>query len=225
MNHAASFNRNFPTWAYTDVNVDSQISLHNNGLHSGPRAARVLKLISFVAARLSHTLSGNNRQTQTMDRLANIERCLSDSGYRVSRDVQLPDDGIAQIVASRAYLSWKGWVIQSQHILVQTINSPTVADMKNLFESGFRIGKKRNRVPLIRGLQFGYMIIPVVVANVVSNEVTQYVSQQPPNRWCLMEFPVVCDATSNETFYFKGTPVWGAFFFSDLRNVVAKHIE
>ncbi len=160
-----------------------------------------------------------------MDRLATIEHRLSDSEFRVSQDVALPGGGTAQIVASRAYGSWKGLVIQSQHIVVQTIDSPTVADVKNLFEAGFRIGKKRNRVPLIRGLQFGYMIIPVIIANEVSDEVRQYASKQPPKRWCLMEFPVVCDVNSNETVYFKGTPMWGAFFFSDLRNLVAKYIE
>lgn len=160
-----------------------------------------------------------------MDRLANIDRRLSDSAYRMSRDVQLPGAGTAQLVASRAYLSWKGLVILSQHIVVQTIDSPTVADIQSLFESGFRIGKKRNRVPLIRGLQFGYQIIPVVIANVVSDELRQHVSEQQPKRWCLMGFPVVCDATSNDTFYFKRTPMWGALFFSDLRNVVSKHIE
>ena len=160
-----------------------------------------------------------------MDRLASIDRRLSDSKYRVSRDVQLPYDGTAEIVASRAYLSWKGLVIQSQHIIVRTMDSPTVADIKNLFESGFRIGKKRNRPPLIRGLQFGYMIIPVVIAHVVTDQLRQYVSEQPPKRWSLMEFPVLCDAKSNDTFYFKGTPIWNALFFSDLRNVVAKYIE
>ena len=160
-----------------------------------------------------------------MDRLANIEQRLSDSGYRVSRDVELPGNGTAQIVVSRVYLSWKGLVIQSQHIIVRTIASPTIADMQHLFESGFRIGKKRNNVPLIRGLQLGYMIVPVVIANVVSDEVRQHVSQRPPKRWCLIEFPVVCDAKSNEALYFKGTPLWGAFFFSDLRNVVAEYIE
>jgi hypothetical protein len=160
-----------------------------------------------------------------MDRLASIERRLTDVGYRVSRDVPLSDGGIAQIVASRAYFSWKGLVIQSQHILVRTIDRPVVADIKALFEAGFRIGKERNRVPLIRGLQFGYMIIPVVIANVISNEVRQYVSQEPPKRWCLLKFPVVCDAASNDTYYFKETPLWGAFFFSDLRGVVRRHIE
>ena len=159
-----------------------------------------------------------------MDRLATIDSRLSDSGYRVSRDVQLPDNGTAQLVASRAYLSWKGLVIQSRHIIVQTIDSPTVTDIRNLFESGFRIGKERNRVPLFRGLQFGYMIIPVIIANVVSDELRQHVSQQQRKRWCLMEFPVVCDATSNDTFYFKGTAFWGALYFSDLRNIVSRHI-
>ena len=159
-----------------------------------------------------------------MDRLATIDSRLSDSGYRVSRDVQLPDNGTAQLVASRAYLSWKGLVIQSRHVIVQTIDSPTVTDIRNLFESGFRIGKERNRVPLFRGLQFGYMIIPVIIANVVSDELRQHVSQQQRKRFCLMEFPVVCDATSNDTFYFKGTAFWGALYFSDLRNIVSRHI-
>ena len=160
-----------------------------------------------------------------MDRLATIHRRLCDSGYRVSQDVPLPDGGTARIAASRAYLSWKGLVVQSQHIIVQTIERPTVTDLKNLFKFAFRIGKQRNRVPLVRGLQFGYMIIPVVIATEISDEVRHYVLQQPPKRFCILEFPVVCEAQSDNTYYFTETPLWGGFFFSDLRNVVAQHIE
>lgn len=160
-----------------------------------------------------------------MDRLTSIERRLSDSEYLVSRDVQLPGGGTAKIVASRTYFSWKGFVILSQHLVVCKMEQPTVADMQKLFQDGFHIGKKRNRVPLVRGLQFGYMIVPVIIADVVSDELIQHVSQHPKKHWCLFEYPVVCNANSKETYYFKGTSWWGALFFSDLRDVVSTYIE
>lgn len=160
-----------------------------------------------------------------MNKLELIKEKLSNAGYKVSVDVELQNDTNANIVASRTYFSWKGLVILSQHIVIQVVDAPTILDFKNLFNAGFNIGKKLNRVPLLRGLQFGYMIIPIIIANDVSDEVKQFVSQVPSKHWSIFEFPVVFDASSNETIFFKETTFWGAFFFSDLRCVVSKYIE
>ena len=68
------------------------------------------------------------------------------------------------------------------------------------------------------------MIAPVVIAPNISDEVIRYVQQQPLKRWSLFEFPVVCRENSTKTFYFESTPIWGAFFFSDLRKLVADYV-
>ncbi len=159
-----------------------------------------------------------------MDRISLIHDRLSKSRFRISHDVTLSDGRISQMVASRTSFSWKGFVILSQHLVFLKMENPTVAELSQLSEVSFNLAKQRNWVPLLRGLQFGYMIIPVVIADTITDEVKEYVTSQPPKKWALFEFPVVCDANSEATYYFNGTPLAGCLYFSDLRNIVTKYI-
>lgn len=147
------------------------------------------------------------------------------SKYRVSLSVDLPDGPTADLTASRTYFSWKGLVILSQHLLITRINSAQVDDMEKLFNTGFNFGKRINRVPLLRGMQFGYMIIPVMATSNPSKPLLEYAVSQPRKHWSLFEFPVVLDLESGEAHYFRETSAWGAFFFSDMREVISRYIE
>ncbi len=160
--------------------------------------------------------------TQVLDQIA---AALVDGSFKVSRNVCLSDGKEAGVAASRTYFSWKGLVIMSQHVVVRHVDNATRDDAKAMFDAGFRFGKKANWVPLLRGLQFGYMIIPVLVGESPKVDLVQAVSQCPPKRWSLFEFPVVVDLTANRTICFNGTAAWGAFFFSDMRKVVDKYIK
>jgi hypothetical protein len=160
----------------------------------------------------------------TEDIIESIARRLSEGGYKVSREVTLPNGPTAKIAASRTYFSWKGLVILSQHIVVQQLDNAKTQDIQALFESGFRFGKHANWIPLLRGMQFGYMIIPVIVGANPDGALVQYVSSSPRKHWSLFEYPVFVDSHNSETFSFQGTAVWGAFFFSDLRKVIEKYI-
>jgi hypothetical protein len=116
-------------------------------------------------------------------------------------------------------------VILSQHVVVRHIDNATRDDARALFETGFRFGKKANWVPLLRGLQFGYMIVPVLVGESPDAALIQAVSQCPPKHWSLFEYPVVVDLSANRTISFRGTAAWGAFFFSDMREVADTYIR
>src|ERR1039458_2781142 len=91
--------------------------------------------------------------------LSSMSTNMRDFGLRVSRQVQLPHGPEVDLFGSRTYFSWKGLVILSQHVAVRDYAgaAATPADAKALFEAGFRQAKKVNRVPLLRGMQFGYM--------------------------------------------------------------------
>src|SRR5258708_22823304 len=99
----------------------------------------------------------------TAEIIDSIARRLSDGGYKVSREVALLDGPVAKVAASRTYFSWNGLVILSQHIVVRQLDNARTQDLQELFEAGFRFGKHANWVPLLRGMQFGYMIIPIIV--------------------------------------------------------------
>ena len=150
---------------------------------------------------------------------------LEKDGFKVSRNLKLPDGKIAAIAASRTHFSFKGLVILSQHILVQQVDNATINDAEALFDVGFRFAKKANRVPLFRGLQFGFMVIPVLVGKSPDAALVKAVSQCPRKRWALFEYPVVVDLFLNEATYFTGKALWGAIFFSDMRRMAEKYIQ
>jgi hypothetical protein len=69
--------------------------------------------------------------------IENIARRLSEGGYKVSREVTLPDGPTAKIAASRTYFSWKGLVILSQHIVVQQLDNARTQDIRRYLNPAF----------------------------------------------------------------------------------------
>lgn len=158
--------------------------------------------------------------------LSRVESNLQHDGFRVARNIELPDGETAELFASRTRFSWKGFVILSQHLCVQDRHGEDVTanDAKDLFEACFRQAKKVNRVPLLRGMQFGYMVIPCIVLSNADPKLIEYVEGKPRKRWSLFEFPVVVDRFSHKIHFCRQTALWGAFFFSDLRKLVEKNV-
>lgn len=152
--------------------------------------------------------------------LSTADTRLSSAGFRVGRNVGLSDGSTADLGASRTTFSWKGLVLMSQHVLLRRAPSCSVPELQAFFEAGFRYGKGANRVPLCRGLQFGYMIIPCVAVETATPELIAYASKSPRKRWALFEFPVVHDLSSGQTHFYRDTALWGAFYFSDMRAIV-----
>jgi hypothetical protein len=167
-----------------------------------------------------------NRQSMatTANIIESIARSLIQGGYRVSRDAALPSGPVASVTASRTHSSWKGLVVLSQHVVVRQLDHATIEDVQELFAASFRFGKRANWIPLLRGMQFGYMIIPVIVGSEPDGGLLQYVSASPRKHWSLFEYPVVVDSRKCETFHFQGTALWGALFTSEMRQVVEQYI-
>ena len=160
------------------------------------------------------------------DFLTAVDANLHDFGMRVSRHVELPDGPVADLFGSRTYVSWKGFVILSQHVAVcdYADRTATPADARSLFDAAFRRAKKVNRVPLLRGMQFGFMVIPCLVVASADPALVEYAESRPRKHWSLFEFPVVVDRGTGRTHYYRETAMWGAFFFSDMRELVRRCI-
>jgi hypothetical protein len=152
--------------------------------------------------------------------ISSAEARLSSTGFRASRSVELPDGSTADLAASRTAFSWKGLVVLSQHFLLRRAPTCTAADLQAFFETGFRYGQRINRVPLLRGMQFGYMVIPCVAVEAATPELIDYATSRPRKHWCLFEFPVVHDLSTGHTHFYRETAAWGAFYFSDVRSIV-----
>jgi hypothetical protein len=160
------------------------------------------------------------------DFLSAVGANLKSFGMRVSRHVELPGGPVADLFGSRTYFSWKGLVILSQHVAVcdYTERVATPADGQALFNAAFRQAKKVNRVPLLRGMQFGYMVIPCMVVASAGATLIEYAESRPRKHWSLFEFPVVIDRGTGRTHFYDQTAIWGAFFFADMRELVRQCI-
>jgi hypothetical protein len=80
----------------------------------------------------------------TAEIIGGMAQRLSEGGYKVSREVALPDGPVATVAASKTYFSWKGLVILSQHIVVRQLDKARTQGFQELFEAGFRFGKQAN---------------------------------------------------------------------------------
>jgi hypothetical protein len=157
-------------------------------------------------------------------RIAEIGRRLGDGPFTVARDVDLGAGAVAALVASRTTFNWKGLALFSQHLVVQRLTRPAPQDVEALLHRSFTVARKRNKVPLLRGMQFGFMVIPVIVADEVTQDVLDLVAQPPRKRWALTQLPVICEAASGNVHFYRGTPLWGGLYFSDLRALIARYV-
>jgi hypothetical protein len=154
------------------------------------------------------------------DLVSLLEKNLTASRFKVAREVTLPDETTADLAAARTTFSWKGLVVLSQHFLVRHLGSATPADFYALFDTGFIRAKRVNRVPLVRGMQFGYMVVPFIAVDAVTPEITAFVASRPRRHWSLFEFPVLYDLSTGEAHFYEKTGAWGAFYFSNFRALV-----
>jgi hypothetical protein len=135
--------------------------------------------------------------------LASVDHRLERRGLRTARRIDLSGVLTADLVGSRTYFSWKGLVLLSEHVVVRSAEAGAPADLDDLFAAGFRYAKQVNRVPLLRGMQFGYLIIPCLVVNEANEGLVHAAESRPHKRWSLFELPVVVDLRT------KSAGSWG----------------
>lgn len=156
-----------------------------------------------------------------------ISRNLRGYGLDVAHNVVMPNGPTAVLFASRTYFSWKGLSIISQHAAICDCGNRKVTplEMQATFEAAFRQAKQVNRVPLLRGMQFGYMVIPCLIVGSADRQLIDYVEGAPRKHWSLFEFPVVIDRSTGRAHFFRKTATWGGFLFSEMRDFVETCIE
>ncbi|MDH5655153.1 MAG: hypothetical protein OEZ34_04560 [Spirochaetia bacterium] len=145
---------------------------------------------------------------------------------KVRENIELPGGISCDLAGEKTYFSFKGLVVLSRYFLIQKKDNVTVEDLKHLFDSGFTWAKRVNRVPLFRGLQFAYLVIPVIVSETTpSQETLNYIESGARKHFSLFEFPVIIDLQAGKAHYLRKTQLWGAFYYSDMRKAVSKFIE
>lgn len=153
------------------------------------------------------------------DVLSGVRSHLEIAGFAIEENVALNGEAgeTVQLLASRRQFSWIGMSFISQTVVVRRASSVTPSEVLSLCDEAFKLAKKRNTLPLVRGFGMGYLSIPCFLVEQVSPELLQFVSSPQRKRFAIFEFPVVFDLATGNTHYLNSTPLWGAVFTYQMR--------
>lgn len=150
---------------------------------------------------------------------------LAKAHYRIRRGEQL-DAQPVQFVASKTIFIFTGLLLVSVNIVVLEQDEAKPYDIDNLSDIGFNLAKRMNRVPLLRGMQFGYVVMPMIVGKNPDSESLLYAASAPSRwRFGLIKFPIVVDLTRCQVAFFEGYAKLGGAIWPSIQKIVTSHIE
>lgn len=153
-----------------------------------------------------------------------VEVALKTQGIATRRSVDLGNDAVANVVGFRCRFAWAGVVLIDECVALRSVPAATSEDLRDLFSDTFSYARSRNRVPLPRGAQFGYFIVPCVVTNQADSELREAAISRPPKHWAVHEAPVVVDVGSRTAYYYNGNALWGTFYFPYVQRLIQRAI-
>lgn len=145
--------------------------------------------------------------------------------FRVRTSAQL---GTSQVnfMASKVFFMTMGFALLSTHVVALEKNEANQEDIDSLFEVGFDLAKRFNHIPLLRGMQFGYEIMPLIIGKTPHMETAMYAVSAPTMpKFGVQNFPVVIDVETCRAAFFEGFKARGGAFTLIAQKVVTKVIE
>jgi hypothetical protein len=131
-----------------------------------------------------------------------VEESQTDSAFAARRrEVKLSRSGIVETVAEVSSL----------------VSQPTPDDLRR-FGSSAVASALKGKSKLPRGLGSSLVVYPVLVADVISDPLRDFVSDYAPKHWSIVELPVVVDPSTANLLTTEKTPAWGAAYYRTTRR-------
>ena len=80
----------------------------------------------------------------------------------------------------------------------------------------------KNKIWLPRGLGAGVVAYPLLVTDIVSDDVRSFVQKYCPKHYASTEFPAVVELSSKSVLYCNSTPIRGALYYRGFRKEVER---
>ncbi len=120
-------------------------------------------------------------------------------------------------------MAWKAISIISQTLVVSEVENAEADDLANLLAAG-EYYSKRKQLPFSSLWLGGYMTIPVVVTKNPDQALIAFAMAKPRQKWRRSHLSAVVDSDSGATYYYRGTGIFGAALFSDMRSALSRFI-
>lgn len=154
-----------------------------------------------------------------------LSKRLAMARFHVRTGEQLGAQPI-RFVASRTIFVIAGLYFLSTHIVALEKDGAKSHDIDELFGEGYRLARRINKIPLPRGMQFGYTVMPLIIGKDPDSEALLYAaSPLTMPRYSLFNFPVVIDLTRCQVAFFEGFTKFGGGILPSVQDIVTKHLE
>lgn len=154
-----------------------------------------------------------------------LSESLVKAHFRVRTGEQLGAQPV-RFLASKTIFVFAGFFLLSTHIVALEKDGAKPHDIDNLFDDGFKLAKRMNRVPLLRGMQFGYAVMPMIIGKNLDSESLLYAASAPTMpQFALHKFPILVDLTRCQVAFFEGFTKFGGAILPDVQKIITKHIE
>jgi hypothetical protein len=146
--------------------------------------------------------------------LQGAARRLQEDGSQVSR-VQLPGGSALVGYQSKFRMSWAATKLHLFTVLYPT-GVATDGQLAALSRDAVNYAKATKGA--LRGFQTGVAVIPILVADTVTEQARTAATARPKKEFAAFLLPAVVDLPSGRTFTYPGRIVWGALYASWLRE-------
>ena len=114
--------------------------------------------------------------------------------------------------------SWGALAVKMHHYFFVTHDdTATAADFDAFTQASVKWGLKHYE-GLLRGMQKGVAIYPVLLQASPSAEVVAYTKQKPDAHWAAFALPTVVNLTTGAVDYLDKTPIWGFAMWKGIKK-------
>ncbi|MDG6988367.1 MAG: hypothetical protein JRN21_03475 [Nitrososphaerota archaeon] len=151
---------------------------------------------------------------------------LLDEGYSVQREIAIPSIPFkVDLIATRTRreISKFGWFTRT--FVLSCVSDPTPESVQQFSslatDFGFATANRRQTGARASQRARTTLVVAAVVAEAAGNEVKDWIeSDQPEKRWNAIDFRVLISGDDGKLHYYKKTPIWGAAYYSGVRDYV-----
>ncbi len=156
--------------------------------------------------------------------LQKVSERLTANGYRQLDPASYQPLGIKFAVQKSGFEISKFGMVDRVFTFVE-IEKLDQSTLLSYSAAAFNFANSNKSTPLPNGFFMCVFCFPVVLTEGLDPQLNNMIEQNdPPKHWAANEMPVVYDMASGRLAYYQRTPVWGAAYFSGLRNEIVQNL-
>lgn len=141
-----------------------------------------------------------------------IKERLKNMGFHIVEKV--PDEAFSLVLlAKRTKFELRRFGFFSTIVIISLHTNPGLSELMNISSVCFKIAQKSIPIHPPRGIFYGFLCLPLAVAETISDETGVSIRQlDMPKHWAAFERLVVFNGVDSKLYYSEKKPYWGSLY-------------